>query len=102
MRPQRLRTLLAQSERPLAIHFEPEFTDDFGPPAVARNLTTYHQAFIVPRHLFISGSKELTDWSSRDLDSHRLIAHDMKAGVRRLAAAGWPIPPTYDDTMIMS
>lgn len=98
-----LRSLLADSKRPLAIHFEPEFADDFGPPAVAAISQRDHQAFIVPLAPHLGGSNELTDLvKTLTTNSHRLIAHDMKAELRRLAAAGWPIPQTYDDTMIMS
>jgi DNA polymerase I len=101
--PNELRKLLAESNRPIAVHFEPEFADDFGPPAVAAISQRDHQALIVPLAPHLGGSKELTDLvKSLTTNSHRLIAHDMKAELRRLTAAGWPVPQTYDDTMIMS
>ena len=88
---------------PLAIHFQPEFEEEFGPPAVAALSLRDHQAFIVPLARHLGSSDEMTALVKSLLtDSHNLVAHDMKAELRRLNAAGWPAPRNFDDTMIMS
>jgi DNA polymerase-1 len=94
---------LAKSGRPLAIHLQSEFGEDFGAPAVAAISQRDHQAWIVPIAPHLGGSDEMTGLLKRLVsDSVPLVAHDMKAELRRLHAAGWPAPQRYDDTMIMS
>ncbi|HKS25379.1 MAG TPA: DNA polymerase I [Thermoanaerobaculia bacterium] len=58
--------------------------------------TTPNASLLVPLNKFDDTLKQL-------LSEDRLfIAHDAKLQQRRLAALGWPVPPRWADTMIMS
>jgi DNA polymerase-1 len=60
-------------------------------------------SLIVPIADSLSGTNELRDALQTLLRSDRLfVAHDIKLQLRRLAANGWPLPPRFADTMIMS
>ena len=98
-----LRSAISNSGAPVAIHFESEFGEEFSPPAIAAISQRDHQALIVPLAVHLGGTDELTALVKSLLaDQHRLVGHDMKLELRRLTAAGWPLPARFDDTMIMS
>jgi DNA polymerase-1 len=62
-----------------------------------------HDALIVPIATTAGGSEELRGGVRELLASGRkFIAHDAKLQMRRLRAAGWPVPERFDDTMLMS
>ena len=62
-----------------------------------------HETVIVPIADAAGGNDELRRAARNLLSSRRpFIAHDAKMQIRRLRAAGWPVPETFDDTMLMS
>ncbi|HSN69387.1 MAG TPA: DNA polymerase I, partial [Thermoanaerobaculia bacterium] len=93
--------LAAAGDRPIAFHLEP---DAGGRELEAATFSAAPgSAIVVPiagRH---GASPELTEAVRALLASDRsLIAHDVKAELRKLMAAGWDLPRRVDDTMIVS
>ncbi|HEY5609881.1 MAG TPA: DNA polymerase I, partial [Thermoanaerobaculia bacterium] len=86
----------------VAIHLE-SADGGFGPPIAAAFSARKHSASIVPLIPVLGGSEELTAVVRELLESGReLVAHDMKAQLRRLLHAGWSFPKRFTDTMIVS
>ncbi|HEX6176915.1 MAG TPA: DNA polymerase I [Thermoanaerobaculia bacterium] len=96
-------TALAAGDEPLALWVEPvtaEGLDEILAIAIARRT---HEAVIVPIASSAGGNEELRGAARNVLSSQRtFIAHDAKMQIRRLRAAGWPVPEKFDDTMLMS
>jgi DNA polymerase-1 len=93
--------LAAAGGKPIAFHLEPDAT---GRGLEAATFSAGPgSAIVVPiadRH---GAGAALTAAVRTLLGSERpLIAHDVKAELRKLMAAGWALPRHYDDTMIMS
>ncbi|HSP33294.1 MAG TPA: DNA polymerase I, partial [Thermoanaerobaculia bacterium] len=80
---------------PLAIWVESKTADGFDAPmAVSLSKRPAESLIAGPAHF---------DAVREALQSDRpFVAHDAKLQIRRMRAAGWPVPQRWDDTMLMS
>jgi DNA polymerase-1 len=84
-------------ESPVAIWIESKTPDGFDEP-IGVSLSVRPTESLV-----VSVTQELTTAVHELLQSDRpFIAHDAKLQIRRLHAAGWPVPQRWEDTMLMS
>ncbi|HEY3054299.1 MAG TPA: DNA polymerase I [Thermoanaerobaculia bacterium] len=84
-------------ESPVAIWIESKTPDGFDEP-IGVSLSVRPTESLV-----VSVTQELTMAVHELLQSDRpFIAHDAKLQIRRLHAAGWPVPQRWEDTMLMS
>ncbi|HUP66171.1 MAG TPA: DNA polymerase I [Thermoanaerobaculia bacterium] len=95
------RFLAGVGSEPLALYCEPNATG-----RAIESVTIASEpsrAMILPIINRLGASDQLADAARNLLSSDRLfLAHDMKAELRKLEAAGWPQPARYHDTMIAS
>jgi len=88
---------------PLGIWFEPQTPDGFDAPIAASLSRRASEALVIPLAADLGGSAEMTEAVQRVLQGNRLfVAYDAKAVIRRLDAAGLPVPSKWDDPMLMS
>lgn len=96
-----LQSALAGAAR-IAVHFEPE-NEGFGAPVAAAFASRAGEALLVPLDPILGATPPLVDEVRALLSSgRRFVAHDAKAQIRRLYAAGLPVPAEIADTMIQS
>ncbi|HVR44115.1 MAG TPA: DNA polymerase I [Thermoanaerobaculia bacterium] len=92
---------LGDPSRAVALHVEPDGTG--GELEAATFAVDPGSAVIAPLANRLGASAEMRDAVRRLLASDRpFLAHDVKAEIRKLAAAGWPVPRRFDDTMLAS
>ncbi len=85
----------AKGNDPIAIWIEPATADGFDGPLAVSLSKKPAESLIVSSSAF--------DAVREVLQSDRVfVAHDAKLQIRRLRAAGWPVPRRWEDTMIMS
>ena len=88
---------------PLAIWIEPVTPDGYDELLGVTLTLTPGESVIVPLAKHVGGTDELRAAIRTLLASSRtFVTHDAKTQIRRLRAAGWPVPESWDDTMIMS
>ena len=86
-----------------AIWFEPQTNEGFDAPMAASLSTKSSESLIVPIANELGGNEELMAALKTLIESDRtFIAYDAKAQMRRLRAAGWPVPRRWSDVMLMS
>ena len=91
-------SLRAGSGAPLSLWIESKTPDGFDEPMAVSISKRAGEALIVP-----VPDEAMTAAIRALLQSDRLfVAHDAKLQIRRLHAAGWPVPQRWDDTMLMS
>ncbi|HUP44555.1 MAG TPA: DNA polymerase I [Thermoanaerobaculia bacterium] len=82
---------------PMGLWVEPVTADGFGDIMAVSLTREPHESLIVP------ASDVFRDAIGEVLRSDRLfVTHDAKLQMRRLRAAGWPVPSRLADTMLMS
>ncbi len=88
---------------PLAVWFEPATAEGFDELIAASISRRASESLIVPLTPRLGASPEMIEAVRELMQSDRLcVAHDAKLQIRRLHAAGWPVPHRWDDTMLMS
>jgi DNA polymerase-1 len=88
---------------PLGLWVEPVTEDAFDEVLAVSISHQPHDALIIPLADTAGGTTEIRDAVRRLLSSERtFVAHDAKLMMRRLDAAGWPVPEKFSDTMLMS
>lgn len=88
---------------PLALWVEPLSPDGYDGLLAISISRRAAESLVVPVDRQRGGTAELEEELWRLLGSDRLfLAHDAKVQMRRLRAAGWPVPSRVDDTMLMS
>ncbi|MGZ8868211.1 MAG: DNA polymerase, partial [Thermoanaerobaculia bacterium] len=88
---------------PLGLWVEPVTADAFDDVLAIAISHLPHDALIIPLADIAGGTKETRDAVRTLLSSERtFVAHDAKLMMRRLSAAGWPVPEKFGDTMLMS
>ena len=96
-----IRELAAGNE--IAIWFEPVTPDGFDELMAVSLSRKPNESLIVPLAKNVGGNAEMTGAVRSLLESDRLfIAYDAKMQMRRLHAAGWPVPRRFTDVMLMS
>ncbi|MGH9457756.1 MAG: DNA polymerase I [Thermoanaerobaculia bacterium] len=92
---------LAAAADPIALHFEPDGT---GHDLEAVTLSAEPgRAIVAPLANRLGATDALRDDVRALLGSgRRFLAHDVKAELRKLQGAGWPLPENFDDSMIAS
>ncbi|HUP48741.1 MAG TPA: DNA polymerase I [Thermoanaerobaculia bacterium] len=93
----------AAAGAPLGLWVEPVTPEGFDEILALSLSRRPHESLIVPVAKAAGGGDELRD-AVREIvgSARRLVTHDAKLQMRRLRAAGWPVPRRYDDTMLMS
>ena len=87
----------------LAIWIESKTPDGFDAPIAASLSKRAGESLAIPIDRALGGNEQLAAALREVLESNRLfVAHDAKLQMRRLHAAGWPVPRRWDDTMLMS
>jgi len=87
----------------LSIWIESLTPDGFDEPIAASLSKRAGESLVVPLATSLGGNDDLNAAMREVLQSDRtFVAHDAKLQIRRLHAAGWPVPERWDDTMLMS
>ncbi|HET7707660.1 MAG TPA: DNA polymerase I, partial [Thermoanaerobaculia bacterium] len=87
----------------LGLWVEPATADAFDEVLAISLSRAPHDSLIIPVADAAGGTGEIRDAVRSLLASGRaFVAHDAKLQIRRLAAAGWPVPEKFTDTMLMS
>ena len=81
----------------ISVHLEPQAPESHDAPAAVALTSKQHEAAVTA----------VTPKTGAMISSHlasgaRVIAHDIKAQLRRMLAAGWKLPEKIGDTMIIS
>ena len=93
----------AAGSAPLAIWIESKTPDGFDGPIAASLSKRAGESLVIPLATTLGGNEQLSAAMREVLQSDRVfVAHDAKLQIRRLHAAGWPVPLRWDDTMLMS
>ena len=93
----------AAGDAPLSIWIESLTPDGFDEPIAASLSKRAGESLVVPLAMSLGGNDQLKAAMREVLQSDRpFVAHDAKLQIRRLHAAGWPVPERWDDTMLMS
>ncbi|GAC1395370.1 MAG: hypothetical protein NVSMB68_12400 [Thermoanaerobaculia bacterium] len=101
--PDDIRKFVVGGAAPLSVWFESRTPDAFDEPIAASLSKRAGESLVVPLAPSLGGNEELNAAMREVLESDRLfVAHDAKLQIRRLHAAGWPVPQRWDDTMLMS
>ena len=88
---------------PLAIWFEPKTPDGFDAPMAVSLSRAANESLVVGLAPELGGNNEMVDAVRQVLQGDReFVAYDAKAVMRRLGAAGLPVPERWADPMIMS
>jgi DNA polymerase I len=87
----------------VAVWIEPTTIDAFDSPMAAALSVRTSESLLVPIASLYGGNEEMNGALRELFASPRtFIAYDAKAQSRRLAAAGWTVPSTWADVMLMS
>ncbi|HEX9164223.1 MAG TPA: DNA polymerase I [Thermoanaerobaculia bacterium] len=93
----------APGDGPVAVWLESQTPDGFDEPIAVSISRKPGQSLVVPLSAQLGATGEIVSATRELLASDRLfVAHDAKLQIRRLHAAGWPVPRRWDDTMLMS
>jgi len=88
---------------PIAVWLEPTTIDTFDAPMAAALSVRTSESLLVPIAPMLGGNDDMSAALRELFASPRtFVAYDAKAQSRRLAAAGWPVPPKWSDVMLMS
>ena len=98
-----IRELTGDAANEIAIWFEPVTPDGFDELMAVSLSVRANESLIVPLAKSSGGEAGMTAAIRELLESDRLfIAYDAKTQMRRLHAAGWPVPRRFTDVMLMS
>jgi DNA polymerase-1 len=97
-----LRQYLAECGGRVGVHVEPEEAGLHRRPIAVALAGRCNEAVVVPVAEGLGGSAELLEVLSATLPSMTVVAHDVKAQLRRMSELGIEAPEKYDDTMLMS
>ena len=89
--------------QPLGLWVEPVTAEAFDEVLAISLSQRPHDGLLIPIADSVGGNPDIRDAVRTVLASGRtFIAHDAKLQMRRLHAAGWPVPARFADTMLMS
>ena len=93
----------AKGDAPLAVWLEPSTNEGFDAPIAASLSKAAHESLLIPLAADLGGNDDLKRALQEVFAGDReFVAYDAKAQMRRLRAAGWPVPERWADVMLMS